>query len=152
MKTLIVTFAVYAVAVAPSFAEFSLSNGVTDADKLEKAEEKAKKFNRPVAFLVSDTKTTCPLCSECSRTMMKELSQSTVMVYTNVKQSKVPAPVTKLAASEVAKVRVYPYVIVVDPEYKQLIGVLTYDEVKKDSNKAFTEIKTAIRKAKKPTA
>jgi hypothetical protein len=141
MKTLLFTFlATSTLAVAG----FKLPGKVFEVAELEKAKAEAQQKGKPIAILVSDKDTTCPLCSAASETIIRELGNKTVMVYARTK-AELPAP-----AQEALRQGSYiPKVAVLNSTLDNALGTVTYEAIKADPRKAFRDVEKAIREYKK---
>jgi hypothetical protein len=127
-----------------ALAGFKLPSKVFEVEELEKAQVEAAAKGKPIAFLFSNKDTTCPLCSDASATMIRELGSKTVMVYVrNV--SGLPESVVKALTPG----QYIPKIAVLDDKLESSLGTVTYEAVKSDSRAAFRDIEKAIREYKK---
>lgn len=125
-------------------ADFKLPGKIYKESELAQAREAATKEGKPLSILYSDTETTCPLCSNASLTIIRELSSKTVMVYLS-DINKVPTVIqTALKPGEYI-----PKVAVFDAGLTQSLGMVTYEAIKEDSRKAFRDVERAVREYKK---
>jgi hypothetical protein len=138
--------AAFAFFLLPSFAlaDFKLPAKVFSLEELDKAKAEAASKKKPIAILLSDKDSTCPLCSNASQTMIKELGQKTVMVYVRDYKGLPPAAVEALTPG-----KYIPKVAVLDEKLEASLGMVTYESVKEDSRTAFRDVEKAIREYKK---
>ncbi|MDZ4403799.1 hypothetical protein [Prosthecobacter sp.] len=129
---------------AVALAGFKLPSKIFEVGDLEKAQVEAAAKGKPIAFLFSNKDSTCPLCSDASSTMIRELGSKTVMVYVrNV--TGLPQSVIKALTPG----QYIPKIAVLDDRLETTLGTVTYEAVKSDSRAAFREVEKAIRDYKK---
>lgn len=137
-----VVFAVLLLTIPEALAGFRLAPGVFEAAELDEALERARRDGKPLAFFQSDVATKCGLCVNASQEMMRNLRSRTIMVYFE-SWNDIPPVVRELArAADLGKY--IPRVVMTDPGLQTLVGVVTYESVKNDSQRAFREARRAI--------
>ncbi|MEQ1851176.1 MAG: hypothetical protein ABMA01_06240 [Chthoniobacteraceae bacterium] len=129
---------------AIAFGGFKLPGKVFEIADLEKAKAEAAQKGRPIAILLSNKDSTCPLCSGASETILRELGPKTVMVYVRDTAGLPPAAIEALSPG-----KYIPKVAVLDATLDQALGTVTYEAIKDDRQKAFREVTKAIRGYKK---
>ena len=139
MKTTALFLALLALP-ALALAGFRLPAKVFAISDLEKAKAEAQLKKKPIAVLYSDKDSTCPLCSDASETILRELGSKTVMVYVNTKDG---LPKSVSDALNVGKF--IPKVAVLDASLENALGTVTYESIKEDPRQAFRDIEKAIR-------
>lgn len=127
-----------------ALAGFKLPGKVFEIAELEKAKTEAVQKGKPISILYSDKDSTCPLCSDASETIIRELGSKTVMVYVR-DLGKLPQP----AQEALRAGKFIPKVAVLNASLDQSLGSVTYEAIKADPRKAFREVETAIRGYKK---
>lgn len=123
-----------------AFAGFKVPSKVYQIAELEKAKAEAIEKGKPLAILYSDAESTCPLCSDASTTMMKELGSKTVMVYIKTRDG-----LPRLVIDTLTPGKYIPKIAVFDSKLEKPLGMVTYEAVKEDSRSAFRNVEKAIR-------
>lgn len=131
-----------------AYAGFKLPPSAYTSLEITEAETKAKTSGKPITFLISNKDSTCPLCDAASETIIKELKTKTVLVYAR-QQEDIPEKARTLLKGEDTG-RFIPYAVVMDSGYEKVLGVVQYETIKKDGQKAFRDVESAIRDMKKP--
>lgn len=139
MKTTTLFFALLALP-ALALAGFRLPAKVFAIGDLEKAKVEAQLKKKPIAVLYSDKDSTCPLCSDASETILRELGSKTVMVYVNTK-----AGLPKSVSDALNAGKFIPKVAVLDASLENALGTVTYESIKEDPRQAFRDVEKAIR-------
>lgn len=129
---------------ALAVAGFKVPSKVYELSDLEKAKAEAQKQKKPIAILYSNKDSTCPLCSNASEEILRELGNKTVMIYTNSWAALPPS-----AQSALREGKYIPKVAVLDSSLDRPLGMVTYEAIKEDPRKAFREVKKAIAEYKK---
>lgn len=127
-----------------ALAGFRLPGKIFEIADLEKAKTEAAQKGKPISILYSNKDSTCPLCSDASETIIRELGSKTVMVY--VRDIAALPPSAQAALKEGKYI---PKVAVLNASLDQSLGLVTYEAIKADPRKAFREVETAIRGYKK---
>ena len=127
-------------------AGIRLPSKIHEIADLEKAKTEAQQKGRPIAILLTDKDSTCPLCAAATEDIIKELGNKTVMVY-----ARSSAGLPEAATSALSAGQYIPKVAVLDAAMTASLGSVTYEAIKEDPRKAFREVKKAIAdyKAKK---
>lgn len=122
-------------------ADFKLPSNIYLITELEDAQKKASEDGKPIAFLYTNKDSTCGLCQRAGELILKELKSRTVMVYLE-KPKECPANVWQALSREGKYI---PKVAVFNAGLTEEIGVVIYENIKREEKKAFKEIKKAIR-------
>lgn len=142
MKTITTLLSVCLLAVLPpSWADVRLPKGTFTADRLGEALKTAQEQQKPVAYLYTNTATSCPLAAGASEGFLEAVGRRCVLVYLPVKGGKslVSAPVK--AALE--KGKFYPKLVLASSDGSKA-QCFTYEAYQADSRKASREIKKQI--------
>jgi hypothetical protein len=129
---------------AIAFGGFKLPGKVFEVADIEKAKAEAAQKGKPIAILYSDKNTTCPLCSNASETILRELGPKAVIVYADGTSS---LPSTVQEALRPGKY--IPKVAVLDASLERALGTVTYEAIKANRQTAFRDVSKAIREYKK---
>jgi len=127
---------------------FKLPSNSFEISEIDAAKTKAEEKGYPIAFLYTDKESTCPLCNGASALIIKELKSSTILIYVNNKKD-MPKNVSKTLSK---RGKYIPKVAIYNSSIKEELGLVTYEEIKKDGDDAFKEIKKIIRAYKKRTS
>lgn len=127
-----------------AMAGFEVPRHVFTKEAQEEAFAKAKSAGKPLAFVLSDAKTTCPLCVGATNRMFEEMKSSAVLVLI---QDRDEAPA--IAKDAFREGKYIPKMVVVDPALSKVVGNVTYEAVKASGDDAFKDVKKAIRELKK---
>jgi hypothetical protein len=140
MNTIRLLLSVSLLLCAPAIAELKLPSKVYDVKEMEAAQAEAKAKGKPIAILYTDKASTCPLCNAAALTMVKELGNKTVMVYTST-----TADIPQSTRASFSKGQYIPKVAVFDSTLERALGMVTYEAVSEDERDAFREIERSIR-------
>lgn len=89
MKKLITLLTVCSLFVlSQAWADVKLPKGSFTTDRLEEALKTAREQKKPVAYLYTNTATTCPLASGASEGFLEAVGRRCVLVYLPVKDGK----------------------------------------------------------------
>ncbi len=119
---------------------FKLPPKVFEIGQIDKAKAEAEAKKKPIAILYSNKDSTCPLCSDASEAIIRELGSKTVMIYVTEKAALPASAVSALSAG-----KYIPKVAVLDGKLENVLGTVTYESIKEDPRKAFREVEKAIR-------
>jgi hypothetical protein len=133
----IATIAVLALVIVGSIASaaFKLPKNVHKIENLADAQTEAREKNKPIAILLTDPNTTCPLMTRASVNVIDALSNKAVVVYlpaapaSNEEWAKEWALLPKLVQDALKSPeagKTAPITIVVDADAKTLIAVIPY--------------------------
>ena len=134
-------FCILAVA-SPLMADVKLPKGAFTADRVEDALKMAREQKKPVAYLYTNTGTTCPLAAGASEGFLDAVGRRCVLVYLpvkGIKYSKVDASVK----TALKKGKFYPKLVLTDSDGGQA-QCFTYEAYRDDSKKAVREIKRQV--------
>lgn len=121
-------------------AGFELDDDLFHNKALDKAKKQAKEEKKPIAFLYTDKDSNCPKCIHASKIMMNELKDDTVMVYAPTEKT-IPPKVKKLLSS---RGKYIPKLAVADWTCENTLGMVTYEEVKKEGDDALDAVREKI--------
>jgi hypothetical protein len=98
-------------------------------DKLPEAQAEAKSRKVALTFVMSDPKTTCPLCAEASGDAMKTLKPKCVIVFVNSKVTEDWKQVPEIAQKALRSPESGQYIpktVVLDAELTKVIDIIPY--------------------------
>ena len=110
--------------------------------ELTEAKKESKEKNKPLAFVYTDKNSTCGLCVRATDIIIDELDSPTVLVYL---ESKAKAP-KQVSAALSKKGQYIPKVVVFDTELQKEIGLVIYEDIEEDGDKALRPLKKEIHK------
>lgn len=142
MRILITLLSVcFLAASSYSRADVKLPKSVFTPDRMEEALKAAKEQKKPVAYLYTDTATTCPLASGATKGFLEAVGKRCVLVYLPVKggRSLAAAPVKEA----LKKGRCYPKLVLTASDGSGA-QCFTYEAYSADSKKTTREIKRQI--------
>lgn len=143
MKRLITLLTVCSLSVlSHAWAEVKLPKGTFTADRLEEALKTAKDQKKPVAYLYTNTATTCPLAAGASEGFLEAVGRRCVLVYLPVKGGK-DSGVSDDVKTALKKGKFYPKLVLSAADGTQA-QCFTYESYQADSRKAGREIKRQI--------
>lgn len=143
MKRLITLLTVCSLSVlSHAWAEVKLPKGTFTADRLEEALKAAKDQKKPVAYLYTNTATTCPLAAGASEGFLEAVGRRCVLVYLPVKGGK-DSGVSDDVKTALKKGKFYPKLVLSAADGTQA-QCFTYESYQADSRKAGREIKRQI--------
>lgn len=125
-----------------AWAEVKLPKGTFTADRLEEALKAAKDQKKPVAYLYTNTATTCPLAAGASEGFLEAVGRRCVLVYLPVKGGK-DSGVSDDVKTALKKGKFYPKLVLSAADGTQA-QCFTYESYQADSRKAGREIKRQI--------
>ncbi len=128
-------------------AGFELAKGVYSHEALAEALTEAKTKNKPLAFLYSNTNSTCGLCAHASKLSMEEFRRQTVMVYVpHESLQRLPQAVQTAMNSEKAGPFI-PKTVITDATADKVLTIVPYarsPEYDALLNRAEREMKKAL--------
>lgn len=125
-----------------AWAEVKLPKGTFTADRLEEALKTAKDQKKPVAYLYTNTATTCPLAAGASEGFLEAVGRRCVLVYLPVKGGKDSGGSDDVKTA-LKKGKFYPKLVLSAADGTQA-QCFTYETYQADSRKAGREIKRQI--------
>lgn len=133
-------------------AEQKFPRGTFEFKDLDKAKAEAATEKKPIAFLLTDKNTTCPLCQNAASEFLDVVKSKAVIVYVSSAGNQSEWNTTWGALPEVAKKglqagKKIPKIAVTDAGVANLIASIDYDTHTKD-DKALREFKKALKPAK----
>lgn len=128
-------------------AGFELPKKVQRMAQFEQVKSTAAASGKPIAIVLTDTETTCPLCRTASLAVMDALDRKTLIVYANARDDWRALPQLVRDAFEKPEAGEYiPKTVVVDAGLTRVIATVPYG--KPDAlDKSLDKAKKAISKA-----
>ena len=128
----------------------TLAAGVVDMPRgflTKKDYETAKKTaiaaNKPIAVMLTEIKTDCPICESTSNAMIKAVHNQVVWVYVAPKESYEGLP--KAVDEKFRTAKVYPFFAIVDPKSGEVLAFTHQKEYSANDRKALKSVKDAVR-------
>ena len=148
LRTLLMTLALAGIA----HAEQKFPRGTFESKDLDKAKAEAVASKKPLAFVMTDKDTTCPLCQNATSEFLDVVKSKTVVVYVSTAGSTSDWNGVWNALPEAAKKGLkagekFPKVAVTDAAAANLITSIDYD-THITNDKALREFKKALKPAK----
>ena len=128
--------------VAPSLGDVKLPKGAFTEDRLEEALKIAREQKKPVAYLYTNTATTCPLAAGASEGFLDAVGRRCVLVYLPVKDGKYSGVDASVKAA-LKKGKFYPKLVLTASDGTQ-VQSFTYEAYRDDSKKTAREIKRQV--------
>lgn len=126
---------------SPSWADVRLPKSAFTPDRMEEALKAAQEQKKPVAYLYTNTATTCPLAAGVTEGFLEAVGKRCVLVYLPVKGSK--SPVSAPVKEALKKGKFYPKLVLTASDGSGA-QCFTYEAYQADSKKAAREIKRQI--------
>lgn len=127
-------------------AEFNVPKSVHRMGDMATAQAEARAQCKPVTFLYSDEKSTCPLCCGVSTEVINDLKQKSVMIYVDAAKGDwkdLPRPVQQALNSPEAG-KFIPKTVVMDAEAAHVIAVVPYTRDARALEKSLKDAKKKI--------
>ena len=128
--------------LSQAWADVKLPKGSFTTDRLEEALKTAREQKKPVAYLYTNTATTCPLASGASEGFLEAVGRRCVLVYLPVKDGK-KSGVSDAVKTALKQGKYYPKLVLTDADGGRA-QCFTYEAYKADSKKTGREIKRQI--------
>lgn len=142
MKMLITLLSVCLLAAFPhSRADVRLPKSAFTPDRMEEALKTAQEQKKPVAYLYTNTATTCPLAAGVTEGFLEAVGKRCVLVYLPVKEGK--SAVADPVKEALKKGKFYPKLVLTASDGSGA-QCFTYEAYQADSKKAAREIKRQI--------
>lgn len=143
MKNVITLLSICTLAVScHSWADIKLPKGAFASERMEEALKTAQEQKKPVAYLYTNTATTCPLASGATKGFLDAVGKKCVLVYLPVKEggkSAAPAPVKEA----LKKGKFFPKLVLTANDGSGA-QCFTYEAYKADTKKTAREIKKQV--------
>ena len=121
-------------------AGFRLPPGIYRMEAFSEAVVRAKQSNRPLAILLSDENSSCPLSDSASLDAIKKLRLRAVVVYAHSRGDWDSLPgIVKSAFRSPEAGKYIPIVIVVDADVTKVLAVIPYAREERERAKLFRE-------------
>ena len=134
----------FATLVGFSQADTKFPKGTLEVKDLEKAKAQATAAKKSIAFILTDKKTTCPLCQGAAAVFIDAVKSKSVIIYVESDQaSQASLPSIVLAAMNGGGNHI-PKVVVTDAAVESATATITYDTYKADERKSLKEFKKAL--------
>ncbi len=126
-----------------SRADVRLPKSAFTLDRMEEALKTAQEQKKPVAYLYTNTATTCPLAAGASEGFLEAVGKRCVLVYLPVKGGKKSAQVSAAVKAALQKGKFYPKLVLTSSDGSGA-QCFTYEAYQADSRKAAREIRKQI--------
>ncbi len=133
-------FAIAALIAPAAFATDAPRGSFSGAD-YEAAKAKSLETGKPIAVVVTDTKSSCPKCQMGNAEVFKQMRSDYVLVMKDAANNDTLPENIAQRTYEVYKSKgnIIPIVTVLSPD-DQVVGGLCYKQIAADSRKAFREL------------
>ncbi|MCW1886819.1 thioredoxin family protein [Luteolibacter flavescens] len=142
-------FLLFTLLAGAAFAAEAPRGSFTGAD-YEAARAKSKETGKPIAVVVTDTESTCPMCQSGNEAIFKQMRSDYILVIEDeARKDKLPGNI-KQATYETYKTKgnVIPIVTVFSSEAdNKILGGMCYKQIGEDSRKAFKNLDAEVEKA-----
>jgi hypothetical protein len=148
MKLVRFSVCLFAMTQLWAHAGMEIDSKVYRMDKLDEARAKAVEEGKPVAFLYTDEKSSCPKCCVSAYNTMNELKSRTVMVYVDTEKGdiqRLPKPVQEALRSP-ALGKYIPKTVVFKPQLDAVLMNIPY-ALGEEQGKLLKEAKKVIKEA-----
>ncbi len=140
MKRIAPMIPLWLLAASAAVAGFRLPPGVYRMEAYSEAATRAQQLKKPLAILLSDENSSCPLSDSASLDAIKKLRLRTVVVYAHSRKDWDSLPgIVKSAFRSPEAGKYIPIVIVVDAEVKKVLAVIPYAREERERAKLFRE-------------
>ncbi|MDP8236404.1 MAG: hypothetical protein P9M08_08470 [Candidatus Erginobacter occultus] len=140
MKKLVPVFPLLLMVAFAARAEFRLPAGVYRMDELGDARNRAARMRKPIAFLLSDESSSCPVTNKVSLEAIKKFRLRTVVVYAHSKNDWNSLPETVRRAFRTSEAgRYIPKLVIIDPDFKDVLAIVPCVSDDRDRAKLFRE-------------
>lgn len=119
-------------------------------NQLDQALEEARTEGKIMTFMVSDTETKSPTCTDASKKIIQKMKGDSVLIYLSDHKA-LPAAVLSLIEGKAVGGGI-PYAIVTDAEMKTLMGIVTCEEINHNASRAFRELDKVVKENQKGSA
>lgn len=123
--------------------EVDMPRGFLTRKDYETAEKTAIAEKKPIAVILTEIKTDCPICEATSNEMIKAVRNKVVWVHVAPKEGYEGLP--KEVDAKFRTARVYPFFAIVDPNSGEVLAFTHQKEYSADDRKALKSVKDAVR-------
>ncbi len=125
---------------SPAVAEFRLPPGVYRMDELGDARNRAAQLKKPIAFLLSDESSSCPVTDKISLEAIKKFRLRTVVVYAHSTKDWQALPETARTAFRTSEAGKYiPKIVIIDSDFRDVLAIIPCVPDDRDRAKLFRE-------------
>ncbi len=136
----------FLLSLAVCHAEIKFPKGSYNADTREQALEQAGKDKKPVAYILTNKDTTCPLAAGATEDYLKAIGRKCVIVH--LPSGKLyPKDLEDSIITELKKGRFYPKMVLWDAAEKKVLLTVTYEEHKEAPKETAKKIRKALQPA-----
>jgi Na+-translocating ferredoxin:NAD+ oxidoreductase RnfG subunit len=140
MKKLMLVIPLLLLVAFAAVAEFKLPAGVYRMDELGDARNRAARMKKPIAFLLSDESSSCPVTDKISLEAVKKFRLRTVVVYAHSKNDWNGLPETVRTAFRTSEAGKYiPKIVIIDPDFQDVLAIIPCVPDDRDRAKLFRE-------------
>jgi hypothetical protein len=120
-----------------------MPRGFVSKKDYEAAKKTALAEKKPIAVILTEIKTDCPICEATSNAMIKSLRNRVVWVHVAPKEGYDGLP--KAVDEKFRSAQVYPFFAIVDPESGEVLAFTHQKDYSADDRKALKGVKEAVR-------
>lgn len=144
-KPLLGLIGLFAMSTLMGSAVIKFPKDAFEAVDTAKAHEAAIKAKKPLAFILTKKDTDCPSSAGITEDFLKVLGKKCVIVYLPVGARKsYSALLDKKVSEELLKGRVYPNLVIVEPEGWKILYSTHCREYKKDPRGSIRDIRKVL--------
>ena len=152
MKTLTYICLLSSLIAQTSFGAVDLPKSSFPVKESDQAIEKAIKDKKPVAYILHDPKSTCPLSDDALEDYLKIIGKKCIIVEVSSKDKSRYTLCPKEVKDALGKGRYIPKMVIVNPCDGSIIMNVLYEDRKKDQKKFSRDVKKAISEGTKKVA
>lgn len=135
---------------APVALAVNIPRGSFSPEELDEAKARAAETGRPLAVIITNTGSTCPLCISSTAEAFSRLRSDYVLVIEDAARNDKLPPALATATHPIytTKGNFIPIIAVVEPEDYRLLGGMCHNQIAEDSRRAFRTLATEVREAR----
>jgi len=123
--------------------EVDMPRGFLAKKDYETAQKTAAAEKKPIAVMLTEIKTNCPICENTSNAMIKALRNRVVWVHVAPKEGY--DGLSKAVDEKFRTAKVYPFLAIVDPISGEVLAFTHQKEYSADNRKSLKSVKDAVR-------
>jgi hypothetical protein len=123
--------------------EVDMPRGFHAKKDYESAKTTAIAEKKPIAVMLTEIKTDCPICESTSNEMIKSVRNRVVWVHVAPKEGYEGLP--KAVDEKFRSAKVYPFFAIVDPNSGEVLAFTHQKDYSADDRKALKSVKDAVR-------
>ena len=123
--------------------DVDMPRGFLTKKDYETAKKTAIEAKKPIAVMLTELKTDCPICEATSNQMIKAVRNRVVWVHVAPKEGYEGLP--KAVDEKVRTAKVYPFFAIVDPNSGEVLAFTHQKDYSADDRKALKSVKDAVR-------